>query len=325
MKYYIGLDIGGTKVEAVLLTDVQERNDLIVKDTSYTICSRERIKTERDKGYPYVLANIGKLILSICDKNHIEVSMLAGIGVGLPGSVDPKTQIMLHGNSAIFEKQNFKQDLQDYLKYPTPIFIDNDANLFALAEVYAGAGLIFEKQYNISTSRQNAVGIIIGTGCGGGIILNGEILQGRRGGGGEIGHTQVQINGDLCYCGRQGCAELYLSGSGIELQFEKMTGQKISAPEFFDLVNENNSQAITLLEQTKERLAYFIANLVNILDCDYLVLGGGVSNQTIIYQGLQERVQQLCFVPNHPVEIYSCKLGDSAGVFGAAMLPILKM
>ena len=161
------------------------------------------------------------------------------------------------------------------------------------------------------------IGIILGTGCGTGIIWNGKIHSGSKGGAGEAGHHTLDINGPLCYCGRRGCAELFVSGHGFETLFTNETGEKLSATDIF----ESDKWSAEYLSRYQNYLANFILNLTNIIEPDYFVLGGGLSNSPHIYEGLQQKIDELHFLKGEPApKILKHQLGDSAGVIGAALL-----
>ncbi|MDC0980241.1 ROK family protein [Bdellovibrionales bacterium] len=319
-QYYIGLDIGGTKVEALLteiLTQPTEEALPIALPHSppqyLKIIKRERVLTDRHLGYQAVINKIGGLIGSVLHSHSLTVSEIQAIGVGLPGTVDPKTQRMLNGNSQIFINQNFAQDLQSELNTPLPIYINNDANCFALAEVIAGCGVDYMKEFSVPPDEQIAIGVILGTGTGGGAVLRGELFSGQGGGALEIGHTVLVSGGHSCYCGRRGCAEQYLSGSGLTLAHP----EKLDAPSIFKKAESGETLCIQIIETYRSLLAEFIVNLSNSFDPHFVVLGGGLSNQQLIYAGLEERVAESTFLPNSAPKIYQNRLGDSAGVFGS--------
>lgn len=318
-KYLIGIDIGGTKIEASL-----------IHKTELKILARKRIATERQKGYEQVLLKIKVLINDLCEENNISLSKLEGLGVGLPGSVHPHTQKMLTGNTALFVDRDLEYDLHTHIN-PSEnfkIIFDNDANCFALAETYLGAGQSYYKETGISPQKQNCLGIILGTGCGSGIIIEGKIYSGKHGGAGEAGHTELITGGAPCYCGRNGCAEQYLSGPSLEASFNSRIYSQIekhpSAKEIFELFNQKDPIAIAVVKQYQRHLAKFIGNLNNVLDLDYFVLGGGVSLATPIYQGLAEMSAEHSFIPGLKPKILRHELTESAGSLGAALLLLKK-
>ena len=324
LKNYIGLDIGGTKIEAVLLKEVKAPSKLTLQvlEKNFEIIERKRIPTNRDKGYEFVLNEISKLILDICSTCSLDIHQIEAIGMGLPGSITPATSIMINGNSEIFINKNIIHDLKSKLSFSNEIYVDNDANLFALAETFWGAGLKYQLKTGITPKNHLSIGVILGTGCGGGVIINGAQLIGRNGGGGEIGHSVLVKDGIDCYCGRKGCAEQYLSGTGLELMYQRMNdGKKLKAQDIFKGQDEKSEEVIY---SYIEHLSLFLTNLTNIFDPDYIVLGGGVSNQDLLYKELNINNKEKSFIINTPVEIYQHQLGDSAGVLGAALFPIMK-
>ncbi|MBT7611129.1 MAG: ROK family protein [Bacteriovoracaceae bacterium] len=335
-KYSLGIDIGGSKMEAAIieLSDNKNLPNPISLDESniqsFKILIRKRIPTNRDYGYKDVLARLQNLIQDIILESKVNASDILEVGIGLPGSVHPETLKMIHGNSQIFENRPIKEDLlfffKESLKISPNISLNNDANCFALAESLGGAGVNFKDQFGIKFKDQISIGIILGTGCGGGILINGHLLNGKIGGGGEIGHTVLHNNGRDCYCGRKGCAEVYLSGSGLEFGFNlknsSMSEDIINAKEIFHLIEQTKDKlALSILGDYQEDLLKFICNLSNIFDPHYFVLGGGLSNQDAIYQGLEEKLSDINFLKDFSPKIYKNKLGDSAGVLGAALLP----
>ncbi len=308
--YSLGLDIGGTKIESVIIKD---NGDIIAK---------QRVATEREQGYDKVLEKIFQLCLDTITQADIKIKDLTGIGAGLPGAIDPQTGIMLNGNSEIFIGKNFQKDLSEKLKFKQKIITANDANCFTLAETMFGVGKKYEQTTNIKTKDQTAVGIILGTGCGGGLIVNNNIFLGKNGGATEIGHTNLVEDGHQCYCSRRGCAESYLSGKGIEFNFELETGKKTSSIEIFKRANQNEKIAGEFIDKYKTFLLKFLLNLANIYDPHYFVLGGGVSLQKSIYEDIESRLWEQTFIKNSMPKVYQHVIGDSAGVIGAASLPL---
>jgi len=303
-KTIIGLDIGGTKMEAAIFINGQE-------------VSRARIPTDRDLGYQSVLERLSKHILTTLESTNKGLGDVSGIGVGLPGTIDPKTSLMINGNSEIFINKNFSKDLKSILNANIEIRTANDANLFALAEVHRGAGLKFAAESGISPNEQIGIGIILGTGNGGGVIINGEAYIGRHGGGAEVGHHVLYSNGRPCYCGRLGCAEQYLCGPSIEASYKSKTGLTLRASEVFEETNESARQ---IQNQYQEDLLEFLMNLCTLFDPDYFVLGGGISTIEKIYENIEEKLWAGVFVKGSKPRVYKHQIGDSAGVLGAAML-----
>lgn len=297
-KLYIGYDIGGTKTEIVLIDD------------SKKILFQERMPTNRDLGYEQILSVLKSLFDACLDSLKIKPSEITSLGLALPGSVDPATQKMLIGNTRILEGKSIKEDLLNALSIDIPVYTENDANCFALAECHFGVGK--------NLPSQNMVGIILGTGVGGGIITNGKILRGKRGSAGEIGHTQLNsvqgVHHD-CYCGQKDCVENYLSGTGFQEYYFEKTKQVASTSQIFQ-----NKEFLMLY---KEDLARFLGSLTNILDPDYFVLGGGVSKSDLLYPDLENLMIPHLFYKKDPPKIFKHALTDSAGSIGAALLGTL--
>ena len=289
----IGLDVGGTKIEIALIQD----NKIILQ---------KRTPTERHKGYAHIISNITSLIQAALKETKMNLHRFSGIGIGLPGSVDPSSMKMINGNTQAFIDQDLIGDLKRNLDTDIDIKCANDANCFALAESILGVG----KEYPIDAV---GIGIIIGTGCGSGITIGRKIFSGSRGGAGEAGHTTLHENGRDCYCGKNGCAELYLSGRGIEDQYFISNGDRKKAT---DVLEDSK-----LLEKYKKDLGKFLSNLTNILDPDYFVLGGGLSKYPHLYAGVEKILASKQFLRNYPTpKIHQHVIGDSAGVLGAALL-----
>jgi predicted NBD/HSP70 family sugar kinase len=326
-NYLIGIDIGGTKIEAVLYQlsskDTGEKDTPIFSYSSDKFIqekNRKRIPTQRQNGYIDVCQRLATLIKDITP----ELAQLKGIGLALPGTVHPQSKKMINGNSAIFIDRPIVADLQEALGQQVPIMVENDANCFALAEALCGAGLLHQENGGKRKEEQIAIGIILGTGCGGGLTINGQIYSGAHGGGSEIGHQVLYPNGHACYCGRFGCAEQYLSGPAIEAAFASRLyshiEQRPNAGEIFKMVQAKEPLAMAILSQYRRDLLEFLTNLASVLDPDYFVLGGGVSTQSEIYENLEELLAEKVFVKGSRPRIYQHQIGDSAGALGAALL-----
>jgi fructokinase len=316
MTYLLGIDIGGTKIEAALLSfSLHQGLKLITK---------KRTPTLRDQGYGPVLSRIVTLCQEVTKNLPQKVLSLSGIGIGLPGTIDPSTQKMLNGNTSLFVGNSLTQDLKNQLKIKIPMQIENDANCFTLAEVFAGAGLHFEKETGISPEKHLGIGLILGTGVGGGLVYEEKLLHGRKGGALEIGHSVLSSRekGRNCFCGLKGCVESYLCGPALIKEYQKYhpEAQEIKGEDIFSQSQKGDLNSLKVVTEYKKNLAHFLVNLTNIFDPDYFVLGGGVSQQTILYQGLEEIIKTSSFVPESSPRVYQHVLGDSAGVFGAALI-----
>ncbi len=297
-----GIDLGGTKIEGVVLLSKDNPEILI----------RKRIDTESDHGYQHVLNRIKSLVDLMADYIGEAPSTL---GIGTPGTIDPQTGLLKNSNSQAINKKPFHKDLEALLGIP--ITIANDANCFALAETKMG--IVPEA----SPKAEVVFGVIMGTGCGGGIVVNGQIINGRHGIGGEWGHNFLDASGGSCYCGKTGCVETIISGPALEKFYEGLTGSKKKLKEIISLARLGEDKgAIQALNRLIHFFGLSISSVINILDPDVIILGGGVGNIDELYTlGFQE-VEKHVFNPTLETKVVKPKLGDSAGVFGAAFLTV---
>ena len=293
-EQYWGIDLGGTKIEGVVLGGT---------DAPGPLC-RIRIRTEADRGYRHVLGRIAELLQAM----EAEVGTApARLGIGTPGVLDPQNSTIKNSNTTCLIGQPLQRDLEAELE--VPITLANDANCFALAEARLGAG----------RAAETVFGVILGTGVGGGVVVGQRALYGCQGIAGEWGHNLLEPQGPKCYCGRRGCVETILSGPFLERFYAECSGEHRALPEIAARRADDSHAAATM-----ERLAtYFgraISSVINILDPDVVVLGGGVSNIEILYEeGVRETARHV-FNNRLETRIVKNELGDSAGVFGAAML-----
>ena len=329
-----GIDVGGTKMEVSLfeVAETLENKEFDLHTSKKHYQARkvlsQRTPTDRHLGYEKVSANLVELIRETLETAGASLSDLRSIGLGLPGIIDPKTGIMKNGNTGIFIGQDLIGDIKRGLNSNIEVLTANDANCFALAEAVAGAGVKYEQESGIEIADHIGVGIIVGTGCGGGIIKAGQMLVGRNGTAGEVGHTTLITGGHTCYCGKRGCAEQYVSGTGIEAAYAARMYSQIekrpNAREIFDMAADQEPLAKAIIKEFKVNLSNFISNLTNILDANYFVLGGGVSLQPEVYNGLEELLRRDSYTPGYSPKVYQNVLGDSAGGIGAAMLSLTK-
>jgi fructokinase len=295
-----GIDLGGTKIEGVILPSLQDARPIL----------RTRIDTEAWNGYPHIIRQISRLIQKMQEESGLQPN---GIGFGTPGVLDPRLQTMKNCNSTSLNGEPLKKDLEEALK--VPVFLANDANCFALAETHWG---VVKQQ---APDARVVFGIIMGTGVGGGIVVNGEVWNGRHGIAGEWGHNFLDESGGPCYCGKTGCVEKVLAGPALQNYYTSITGKSLSLKEIVAACKAGNDVAA---RQTMERLSYFFGKAVsvvtNLLDPDVIVVGGGVGNIDVIYKEGIESLKKYIF--NNGIEVLVLKpaLGDSAGVFGAAAL-----
>jgi len=293
--FRIGIDLGGTKIEGVLL-DAEGRE-----------MARKRIPTERERGYQHILHRI-KLV-------HDELAAtVAGqpttFGIGTPGALSPRSGLLKNSNTVCMNGQPVKADLENLLG--RKIEIQNDANCFAMAEARRGAG----------RGLKLVFGIIMGTGCGGGIVYKGEVFTGPQAIAGEWGHMSIDPQGPLCYCGQRGCVETFISGGGLEKRYAEKNGAKKSFQEIEKDYDAGHPLAVEFMHTFFRHFGRAVANLIDLLDPDVIVLGGGVSNFDAIYKEGVAQVRRFVFTDQLETPIVKHQLGDSAGVLGAALVGI---
>src|SRR5476649_1126951 len=254
--YRIGMDLGGTKIEGVVL-DEQGRE-----------LFRKRIETQRELGYRHILNRIGELY-------HEQAAQIKNqphtFGIGTPGAISPRTGLLKNSNTVCMNGQPVKADLERLLG--RKIEIQNDANCFALAEALHGAG----------RGRKLVFGVIMGTGCGGGIVHKGEIITGPQGIAGEWGHMSIVPDGPLCYCGQRGCTETFISGGGLQNRYAEQFGVKKTFREIEKDFLAGDANAVAFINTFFRHFGRALANLIDVLDPDIVVLGGGVSKFGVLY------------------------------------------
>jgi predicted NBD/HSP70 family sugar kinase len=294
-----GIDLGGTKIEGVILYPDSVTNPLL----------RTRIDTGGEKGYEHIISQIGKLVNQMKQESGLQPSK---IGMGTPGVLDPFLHTMKNCNSTALNGRPLQSDLEE--KLGIPLTLANDANCFALAETHWGA--VKQRAEKVAVS----FGIIMGTGVGGGIVLNGKVWNGRHGIAGEWGHNFLDDSGGPCYCGKTGCVETVISGPATERYYESITNEKIRLKEIASRYKEGEGPAV----ETIERLCHFfgkaVSVVVDIIDPDVIVIGGGVGNIDALYTKGVDSLKKHIFNNRVDVPILRPTLGDSAGVFGAAAL-----
>jgi len=286
----IGIDLGGTKIEGILT------------DEYFQTIERKRIPTNREQGYDSILASIKNLVDDLYEKADEKTS----IGICTPGTLSFDSGLLKNSNTQCLTGKSIKTDLEKILN--KKISIENDANCFALAEAKLGA----------AKNSDIVFGVIMGTGVGGGIMINEKINHGRTGIAGEWGHHCLHNNGNLCYCGKRGCVEAYISGPALEKHWEKLSGTTQSLPEI--IKNKTHPNFTSWKKSFLHNFGMSLANVINILDPDVIVLGGGVSNIDFLYDEGKNAVYENVFSDIVNTPILKNELGDSAGVFGACML-----
>lgn len=295
-----GIDLGGTKIEGVVLEDRETPN----------VLKRLRVGTEREKGYKHIISQIAKVV----DVLSIEVGIRPQkLGIGHPGTLEPSSQLIKNSNTIVLNDMPLKKDLEQALNIP--VVLANDANCFAIAETKMGA---------VKEAIPNAevvFGVIMGTGVGGGLVINGKVRNGKQGIAGEWGHNFLDESGGKCYCGLTGCNESIFSGIALEKYYESIAGKPMKLKEIVDLHIANKDEVATMtVNRLLQSFGKAMSSVINILDPDAIVLGGGVGNIDLLYtEGIKEVAKNIF---NHQLEtpFLRPKLGDSAGVFGAAFL-----
>ena len=292
----IGVDFGGTKMEAAVLGD----------DGAFLARRRE----PNPGDYDAAIAAVGRLIAAV----EAETGASGPVGVATPGSVSPSTGLMRNANSTWLNGRAFREDLEQALA--RPVRLANDANCLALSEAVDGAG----------AGKPAVFAIIMGTGCGGGVAINGELVEGAGGVAGEWGHTSLpwpsadEAPGPACWCGLRGCLETWVSGSGLQRDHRNRTGQALSAEAIVAAARDGEAGARRSLDLCIDRLGRAIAMAVNLIDPDVFVLGGGLSNVDELYDALPSVVQRYAFTDAWNGVILPARWGDSSGVRGAARL-----
>lgn len=295
-----GIDLGGTKIEAVVLEDFKSLN----------VLKRMRLPTEQEKGYRHILLQINKLVETMIAEVGVKPSK---IGIGTPGTLDPGTRTLKNSNTVCLNGKPFKKDLQNLLNIP--IEMANDANCFALAEAKLGAAR------EVMPDAEVVWGIIMGTGIGSGVVVNGKILTGRHGIGGEWGHNFLDESGGECYCGNIGCVEKVIAGPSLESYYFSLSGEKLRMPAIVGRYHAGDDEAA---QATMNRLIHFFgkaaAGVMNVIDPGVVVIGGGVGQIDLLYEAGVTEVKKHLFNDRLNTLFLKPKLGDSAGVFGAALL-----
>ncbi|MGB0314924.1 MAG: ROK family protein [Parvibaculales bacterium] len=289
-----GLDLGGTKMEAVLLNEAGE------------IVWRQRRPTPSEN-YEAIIETIAELVGEADRESTQEIS----IGIGMPGSLSPKTGLVRNSNTQCLNGRAIQQDLES--KLARQVRLANDANCFALSEATDGAG----------AGAQSVFGVIIGTGCGGGLVFNGELQNGANSIGGEWGHNPLaapraeELPGPPCYCGRHGCNEVWISGSGFARDHEAIAGEKLTAEQ---IIASDSAAAKASFERLCDRIARALGAVINVVDPDVIVLGGGLSNVDALYTHIPEIWDAYIFSDVIETRLVKNKHGDASGVRGAAWL-----
>jgi fructokinase len=298
----IGIDVGGTKIEGLAINN--EGQEL----------ARQRVDTPKND-YRGTIEAVAGLV------RHLEsVTGLTGsVGAGIPGSISAKTGLVKNANSTWLNGKPLDKDL--LAAVGREVRVSNDANCFAVSEATDGA----------AAGRHVVFGVILGTGCGGGVAIDGRVHAGQNGVGGEWGHnplpwaTAEEYPGPVCYCGKKGCMEMWVSGTGLARDYQQMTGRERTAREIIADFEAGEKDAAVMVDRLEDRLARGLSTVINILDPDVIVIGGGLSQAKHLYESIPRRLGKYVFGGEADTPVVQAKFGDSSGVRGAAWLwPLMR-
>lgn len=293
----IGIDLGGTKIEGVGL------------DAAGAVLARRRVPTPQGD-YEGTVRAIAEVVQEI----EGESGLRGSVGLGMPGILSPATGLVKNANSVCLNGRRLDLDLETALG--RPVRIENDANCFALSEASDGA----------ASGRDCVFGVILGTGTGGGVVVKGRVVRGRNAVGGEWGHNPLpwpepaELPGEECYCGLRGCIETWLSGPALARDYERATSVSRDAAQIVTRANAGDPAATACLDRYVNRLARALATIINVLDPDAIVLGGGLSSIDRLYTEVPRSWSRFVFSDRVDTELLRPKYGDASGVRGAAWL-----
>ncbi|GAC1419925.1 MAG: ROK family protein [Flavisolibacter sp.] len=294
-----GIDLGGTKIEGVILPESGKADPLI----------RTRIDTEGANGYDHVINQLAKLVKLMEKQSGLKPKHL---GIGTPGVLDPILKTMKNCNSTSLNGKPLLKDLEEILGLQ--VHLANDANCFALAETHWG--IVNQK----CPEAKLVFGIIMGTGVGGGIVFQKHVWEGKHGIGGEWGHNYLDESGGPCYCGKTGCVETVISGPGTERYYLGLTGERLTLKEIYKRYKQGEGAAKKTIIRLCDFFGKAVSVIINMLDPDVIIVGGGVGNIDEIYKEGLSSLKKYIFNNRLDVPVLKPSLGDSAGVFGAAAL-----
>ena len=289
---YIGIDLGGTKVEGIVL------------DEHLASVTRKRVPTERERGYEHIVARVAALV----DELRQDAPLCRRVGIGTPGALSARSGLLKNSNTTCLNGRPLLVDLEARLEMA--VVLENDANCFALAEARQGAG----------RGHRVVFGVILGTGVGGGLVWDGEVWRGPQHLAGEWGHHCLDPAGPPCYCGQRGCVETYLSGPALESAYVAAGGSPCPAAEIAARAARGEAAATAVLDRYCEAFGRALANVIDILDPEVVVLGGGLSHIAALYSRGRAAVAARVFNDELRTPILANSLGASAGVIGAALL-----
>jgi fructokinase len=293
----IGIDLGGTKIEGIAI------------DSTGRECVRCRVPTP-NQDYGVMLRTIVDLVGCL----EGETGQCGSVGIGIPGAISPATGLVKNANTVILNGHALDRDLAQLLG--RTVRVQNDANCFTLSEAFDGAGM----------GARVVFGVIVGTGTGGGVVVDGQVLTGRHAIAGEWGHNPIpwpnddERPGPACYCGRAGCIEAFLAGPSLARDHERRFGVHLDAARIAALADLGDPQAVLTMTNYEDRMARCLASIINVLDPDVIVLGGGVSNIARLYREVPPLLRKYVFSDTVNTPVVQARHGDSSGVRGAAWL-----
>ena len=295
--YKFGIDLGGTKIEGVVL------------GPDNAVVERRRFPTEAEGGYEHVVARIARMVDELEEASGRAARR---VGVGTPGATDPPTGLLKNSNTVVLNGRPLARDLEEALD--CAVRLANDANCFAVAEALMGAVPAAAPEARL------VFGTIMGTGTGGGLVIDGRVWNGGQGIAGEWGHMFLDHSAGACYCGRVGCVERILAGPSVEAYYARRATDSPGLREIMERYRAGEALAGEVIGRWLHFFAKGIANVINVLDPDVVVLGGGLTNIPELHAAGVPLVEQFLFNPRMGTRFLRPALGDSAGVFGAALL-----
>ena len=292
-----GIDLGGTKIEGVIVDG----------DAPTNVIARVRVPTESERGYDHIVNSVATVVGQL--ETQSGIARPTFIGVGTPGTTEPSTGAIKNANTVCLNGRLLGADLSEALGAEARL--TNDANCFALAEATLGA----------ARGASVVIGLILGTGVGSGIVVEGRVLSGLHGIAGEWGHNPMRDEATPCYCGRSGCVETVISGPALERFFESRAGRRATLAEIDRLASGGDAAAVETVDRLVSKFGEAMAAVINIVDPDAIVIGGGVGNIARLYsEQTRTAIGRYLFNPELRTRLLRPALGDSAGVFGAALL-----
>ena len=311
MNYYVGIDLGGTNTKIGLL------------DEDGNILFSTIVKTESEQGFEKTIERLSNILKIQVSNLNISFNDVAGVGLGVPGPVANGRIVKFWANFPWPVNVDLAAEFEKHLG--VPVKVDNDVNVITLGEMWKGGG----------RGYKNVLGLAIGTGIGGGVVVNGKLVSGKNGAGGEVGHIKVERDGKLCGCGQEGCWEAYASATGLvreaksrltvnknNLLYERTKDREVEAKDIFDAAREGDEFSLNLVDYEAEFIALGIGNLLNVLDTDVVVVGGGIALAgDILFDKINEKLRKYAMLSTlEGLKIVPAELGNDAGIYGAAYL-----